>query len=77
MLAGIGPYVSARRSTRDVYLSPGGSPMSIVRIGLGETDKFGEGYDAIFGKKKITRPKKAKAAARKSMKKSRKKAAKK
>jgi hypothetical protein len=26
--------------------------MSIVRIGLAETDKFGEGYDAIFGKSK-------------------------
>jgi hypothetical protein len=28
--------------------------MSIVRIGLSETDKFSEGYDAIFGKKKKT-----------------------
>jgi len=26
--------------------------MSIIRIGLSETDKFGEGYDAIFGKSK-------------------------
>ncbi len=26
--------------------------MSIVRVGLGETKKFAEGYDAIFGKKK-------------------------
>ena len=25
--------------------------ISIVRIGLGETKNFGEGYDAIFGKK--------------------------
>ncbi len=25
--------------------------MSIVRIGLGETKKFAEGYEAIFGKK--------------------------
>ena len=25
--------------------------MSIVRIGLAETKKFAEGYDAIFGKK--------------------------
>lgn len=25
--------------------------MSIVRIGLAETKKFSEGYDAIFGKK--------------------------
>jgi hypothetical protein len=29
--------------------------MSIVRIGLSETDKFSEGYDAIFGKKKKNR----------------------
>ncbi|MBI3411822.1 MAG: hypothetical protein HY040_26115 [Planctomycetes bacterium] len=26
--------------------------MSIVRIGLAETKKFAEGYEAIFGKKK-------------------------
>lgn len=26
--------------------------MSIVRIGLAETKKFSEGYEAIFGKKK-------------------------
>jgi hypothetical protein len=26
--------------------------MSIVRVGLGETAKFAEGYEAIFGKKK-------------------------
>ena len=25
--------------------------MSIVRVGLGETKKFAEGYEAIFGKK--------------------------
>jgi hypothetical protein len=25
--------------------------MSIVRIGLGETKKFADGYEAIFGKK--------------------------
>ena len=43
--------------------------MSIVRIGLGETDKFGEGYEAIFGKKKSTRSKNAKASVRKSKKK--------
>jgi hypothetical protein len=28
-----------------------GQTMSIVRIGLGETKNFAEGYDAIFGKK--------------------------
>lgn len=26
--------------------------MSIVRIGLAETEKFAEGYEAIFGNKK-------------------------
>ncbi len=26
--------------------------MSIVRVGLSETKKFADGYDAIFGKKK-------------------------
>ena len=26
--------------------------MSIVRVGLAETNKFAEGYDAIFGGKK-------------------------
>lgn len=26
--------------------------MSIIRIGLAETKRFAEGYDAIFGKKK-------------------------
>jgi hypothetical protein len=25
--------------------------VSIVRVGLGETEKFAEGYEAIFGKK--------------------------
>jgi hypothetical protein len=29
-----------------------GDIMSIVRIGLAENEKFAEGYDAIFGKKK-------------------------
>jgi hypothetical protein len=43
--------------------------MSIVRIGLGETDKFGEGYEAIFGKKRAPKSKKAKASAGKSKKK--------
>lgn len=36
--------------------------MSIVRIGLAETKKFAEGYDAIFGSKK----KKADASAAKA-----------
>jgi len=37
--------------------------MSIVRVGLGETKKFADGYDAIFGKKKSSAGKKAKSAA--------------
>lgn len=35
--------------------------MSIVRIGLAETKKFAEGYEAIFGKKKDDKPSKTKA----------------
>ena len=31
--------------------------MSIVRVGLAETKKFAEGYDAIFTKKKAKREK--------------------
>jgi hypothetical protein len=37
--------------------------VSIVRIGLAETKNFGDGYDAIFGKKKTTTAKPAKKAA--------------
>ncbi len=32
--------------------------MSIVRVGLGETDRFAQGYEAIFGKKKAAAKKK-------------------
>jgi hypothetical protein len=32
--------------------------MSIVRVGLGETDKFGQGYEAIFGRKRPASKKK-------------------
>lgn len=40
--------------------------MSIVRVGLSENQKFAEGYDAIFGKKKPAAKKPApKAAAKK------------
>ena len=37
--------------------------MSIVRVGLSENQKFADGYDAIFGKKKAAKKvaKKAKA----------------
>jgi len=37
--------------------------MSIVRIGLGETKDFAEGYDAIFGKKEKKPETKAEPAA--------------
>jgi hypothetical protein len=37
-----------------------GPPVSIVRVGLGETKNFAEGYEAIFGKKKED-PKKSEA----------------
>jgi hypothetical protein len=40
--------------------------VSIVRIGLAETKNFSDGYDAIFGKKKATKPKKAKATGAKA-----------
>jgi hypothetical protein len=40
--------------------------VSIVRVGLSETQKFGEGYDAIFHKKKASAAKKAPAAKAKS-----------
>ncbi len=36
--------------------------MSIVRVGLGETDKFAQGYEAIFGKKKPAVKKKKSSA---------------
>jgi hypothetical protein len=39
--------------------------VSIVRVGLGEDDKFGDGYEAIFGKK----PDKAGAAKKPAAKK--------
>lgn len=35
--------------------------MSIVRIGLAETKKFAEGWEAIFGKKKKAPAKKTEA----------------
>src|SRR5438445_10550400 len=35
-----------------IFPHPGGLLVSIVRIGLAETKKFAEGYQAIFGKPK-------------------------
>jgi hypothetical protein len=57
--------------------TPGGL-MSIVRIGLAETKKFAEGYEAIFGKKSAEETKepetaKRKTAAKKKSKKGKKK----
>jgi len=46
--------------------------VSIVRVGLAETKKFAEGYDAIFGKKKGGKTKKAQAGAKASTAKKRK-----
>jgi hypothetical protein len=61
-----------------VFLScDGGIFVSIVRIGLSETKKFAEGYDAIFGKKKSGPAKKEKATAQNSTAKKKKKAKKK
>jgi hypothetical protein len=51
--------------------------VSIVRVGLGENNQFGAGYDAIFGKKETTSAKKPtarkKTASRKVAKKKTKK----
>ena len=41
--------------------------MSIIRIGLSETKHFSDGYDAIFGKKKVQKT--GKDASLKSVKK--------
>jgi hypothetical protein len=46
----------------------GGRLVSIVRVGLGETKKYGDGYDAIFGKKKSGGSKKTKSSAAKAKK---------
>ncbi len=51
--------------------------MSIVRIGLAETKHFADGYDAIFGKKKVTQGKKRQAAVTNRVTKGKKKPAKK
>jgi hypothetical protein len=51
--------------------------VSIVRVGLAETKKFAEGYEAIFGKKKSAESKKTKTAAKNSVAKKKKKPSKK
>jgi hypothetical protein len=50
----------------------GGIFVSIVRVGLAETKKFAEGYDAIFGKKKAAKVKKKATAQSKTVKKKKK-----
>ena len=42
--------------------------MSIVRVGLAETRKFSEGWEAIFGRKKKGTAKKAESARKKERK---------
>jgi hypothetical protein len=56
--------------------SVGGPFVSIIRVGLSETKKFAEGYEAIFGKKKAAKPR-ARAAAKPTASKKKKKAKKK
>jgi hypothetical protein len=51
--------------------------MSIVRIGLAETKKFAEGYEAIFGKKTVEETKEPEAKQKSSAKKKNKKTKKK
>jgi hypothetical protein len=51
----------------------GGINVSIVRVGLAETQKFAEGYGAIFGKKKAKQEKKPSATAKKDLGKKKKK----
>jgi hypothetical protein len=47
--------------------------VSIIRVGLAETKKFAEGYEAIFGKKKDKKDDKPKAEADKKKKSAKKK----
>jgi hypothetical protein len=42
--------------------------VSIVRVGLAETKKFAEGYEAIFGKKKAAQATDTKAATKEEQK---------
>jgi hypothetical protein len=50
----------------------GGINVSIVRIGLGETKHFAEGYEAIFGKKSPAKAEKAPAKKKKTKRKKKK-----
>jgi len=57
---------AANGQTQFTPCGEGGCSVSIVRIGMAQTKDFAEGYAAIFGNKKATPAKKAKAAAAKS-----------
>ena len=48
-------------------------PVSIIRVGLSETNKFAEGYDAILGKKQNNSKKKPAAPRNQAAKKAKKK----
>src|SRR5215469_2350059 len=59
-------------------IAEGETSVSIIRVGLAETKKFSDGWEAIFGKKSgSTKQKAPKAAARKAGGKKKKKTAKK
>jgi hypothetical protein len=49
----LGPAAFALRVSRPADRNGRFLVVSIVRIGLAETKKFSEGYEAIFGKKKV------------------------
>jgi hypothetical protein len=66
-----------RRPRRNFALVREEFYVSIVRIGLAETEKFAEGYEAIFGKKKAADSKKTKAPAKSAAAKKKKKTSKK
>jgi len=51
-LIGTGRTWGCRRWTAGSHGDSGEKTVSIVRVGLAETKKFSEGWDAIFGKKK-------------------------
>ncbi len=70
------PEAAAAARPAGPDLVEGGTFVSIVRVGLSETKKFAEGYDAIFGKKKGAEEKKAEKSdtGKKKKKKSKKKA---
>ena len=62
-----------------MVIAEGETSVSIIRVGLAETKKFSDGWEAIFGKKSgsSTKQKAPKAAARKAGGKKKKKTAKK